>query len=137
MSNICGPGGKDAGFSQRLAALGLREEDLVETFTHSGGPGGQNVNKTSTAVILTHRPSGLQVRCEQERSQARNRVLARQLLLDKIASKRQAAVAAERAAKEKNRRQKRPRSRAAKERILQNKAKQSVKKRLRRTSSDD
>ena len=137
MSNICGPGGKDAGFSQRLAALGLREEDLVETFTHSGGPGGQNVNKTSTAVVLTHRPSGLQVRCEQERSQARNRVLARQLLLDKIASKRQAAVAAERAAKEKNRRQKRPRSRAAKERILQNKAKQSVKKRLRRTSSDD
>ena len=93
--------------ARRMAALGVREEDLEETFTHSGGPGGQNVNKTSTAVVLVHRPSGVQVRCEAERSQARNRIQARELLLDKIEARISQARQARRAAAELLRRQKR------------------------------
>ncbi len=121
----------------RMAALGIREDELEEKFTHSGGPGGQNVNKTSTAVVLIHQPSGTQVRCESERSQSANRLLARELLLDKIEQTRLQARAAERALIEKKRRQKRKRPRGIQERILQDKARQSSKKRLRRRASDD
>lgn len=122
---------------ERMTALKIREEDIDEIFTRSSGPGGQNVNKTSSAVVLVHRPTGLQVRCEQERSQAQNRVLARGLLLDKIEHQRRAAADAHRAAQEKLRRQTRKRSRAAKNRILRDKARQSAKKQLRRFRGED
>jgi protein subunit release factor B len=115
-----------------MARAGLREEDLDEMFARSGGPGGQKVNKTSSAVILVHRPTGLQVRCEQERSQSQNRLVARELLLAKIEQKRLATAAAARAEIEKLRRQKRKRPRAVKERILQAKARRSEQKRHRR-----
>jgi len=124
-------------FAERMAALRIREEDIEETFTRSGGPGGQNINKVSSAVVLVHRPTGLQVRCEQERSQAQNRLLARELLLDKIENQLRARQQAQRAEAEKLRRQKRKRSRGARERILHDKAKQSVKKRFRRVSDYD
>lgn len=113
------------------------EEDINESFTRSSGPGGQNVNKTSSAVVLIHAPTGIQVRCEQERSQAVNRLRARELLLDKIDEQRRSALAAQRAAAEKIRRQKRPRSRAAKERILRDKARNSAKKKTRRFTSGE
>ena len=107
--------------AERLARLGVREEDLDETFVRSGGKGGQNVNKVATCVVLVHRPTGLQVKCQEERSQALNRERARVLLADKlearIASARQAAVARV----EKIRRQKRRRSPAAKKRMLADK----------------
>ncbi len=67
-----------------MACLGVREEDLKETFVRSSGPGGQKVNKTSSCVQLTHLPTGLSVKCQQERSQTLNRFLARRLLLDRI-----------------------------------------------------
>jgi protein subunit release factor B len=128
---------REARLAARMASLKIREEDLEESFTHSGGPGGQNVNKTSTAVVLKHRPTGLQVRCEEERSQARNRVLARQLLLDKIAEQRRQTRAADRSRIEKLRRQKRPRPRAIREGILKTKARQSVKKLFRRKPGEE
>ncbi len=114
-----------------MDALGVNETDLQETFVRSGGHGGQNVNKTSTCVVLLHRPTGLQVKCQATRQQGLNRFLARRLLLDKVESLRKGCVAAERASTEKIRRQKRRRSRRAKERMLANKARQSAKKQSR------
>jgi protein subunit release factor B len=122
---------------ERMAALGIRGEDIVESFTRSSGPGGQNVNKTSSAVVLVHRPTGLQVRCEQERSQAQNRLLAREWLLAKIEGRIRALREKEQAQREKLRRQTRKRSRGAKERILRDKARHSTKKRLRQGARDD
>ena len=75
---------KEAQFLRRMAALGVRETDIEESFVRSGGHGGQNVNKTSTCVMLLHRPTGLQVKCQATRQQGLNRFLARRLLLDKI-----------------------------------------------------
>ena len=75
---------KESQLTQRMAALGVREADLEETFVRSGGHGGQNVNKTSTCVMLLHRPTGLQVKCQATRQQGLNRFIARRLLLDKI-----------------------------------------------------
>ncbi len=105
----------------RLLKLGIREQDLEERFVRAGGPGGQNVNKVSTCVILIHRASGLSVRCQEERSQGMNRFLARRRLADKMeevvlgaASRRQQEI-------EKIRRQKRKRSKRAKEKILETK----------------
>src|SRR5215470_4971585 len=75
---------KEIQLAQRMARLGVREVDLEEKFVRSGGPGGQNVNKTATCVMLLHRPSGVAVKCQTTRQQGMNRLLARQLLLDKI-----------------------------------------------------
>lgn len=122
---------------QRMVALGLREADIEETFVRSGGHGGQNVNKTSTCVMLLHRPSGLQVKCQSTRQQGMNRFLARRLLLDKIEEQRNGFVAAKRAAIEKIRRQKRKRSKRAKERMLADKAHHASKKAARRFAAAD
>src|ERR1700678_2658884 len=99
--------------AQRMAALGVREADIEESFVRSGGHGGQNVNKTSTCVMLLHRPSGVQVKCQKTRQQGLNRFIARRLLLDKIEAMKNCFVAAQRTEIEKIRRQKRRRSRRA------------------------
>lgn len=121
----------------RLTALGVREEDLEETFVRSGGHGGQNVNKTSTCVMLLHRPTGLRVKCQQSRQQAWNRIRARELLADKLEARRAARAAAERARIEKLRRQKRPRSAAARRRMLDDKSRHAAKKQQRRRVEGD
>jgi peptide chain release factor len=123
--------------SQRMAALGVREADLEEVFVRSGGHGGQNVNKTATCVMLVHRPTGLQVKCQNTRHQGLNRLFARQRLLDKIEAVREDRAAAERARVEKLRRQKRPRSRAAKQRMLADKSHQAARKAARRPVAVD
>ena len=112
--------------------LGLKEEDLDEQFIRSGGPGGQNVNKVSTCVVITHTPSGISVRCQQERSQGLNRFLARRLLADKFAEKIRGEISKKKNEAEKVRRQKRRRSKRAKEKMLENKRFHGQKKEGRR-----
>lgn len=109
---------KAAALAARWQRVGLREADVEEHFIRSGGPGGQNVNKVSTCVVLTHRPSGLTVRCQQERSQALNRFLARRRLVELLEERQLGAASARQQAIEKIRRQKRRRSRRAKDKML-------------------
>jgi protein subunit release factor B len=118
--------------AQRMAALGVSEADIEESFVRSGGHGGQNVNKTSTCVMLVHRPTGLQVKCQETRQQGLNRFIARRVLLDKIEEKQRGFVATQRAEIERIRRQKRKRSRRAKNRMLADKSHQADKKNARR-----
>ncbi len=114
--------------ARRMAALGVRESDLEESFVRSGGRGGQNVNKLATCVMLLHRPTGIQVKCQSSRQQGLNRFLARETLLTKLENLRKQTEADIRARQAKVRRQKRVRSRGAKERMLADKARRSVKK---------
>ena len=124
---------KQTQLAQRMAALEVLEADIEESFVRSGGHGGQNVNKTSTCVMLLHRPTGVQVKCQATRQQGLNRFFARRLLLDKIEARKNGFVATERARIEKIRRQKSKRSRRAKDRMLADKSHQAVKKATRRS----
>ena len=131
---------KEKQLAERMIALGVREADIDEQFVRSSGAGGQNVNKVSSCVVLHHRPTGVRVKCQQERSQALNRFLARRLLLDKIENRQRGAASAEAQRVEKLRRQKRKRSHRAKMRMLHDKRHQSEKKGRRssvRTGGDD
>src|SRR5437764_13734171 len=124
-------GDKARDLEERLARLGVRPEDLDGTFIHSGGKGGQSVNKVATCVVLVHRPTGTAVKCQRERTQGANRLIARALLADKIEEARLGRASARAQAAEKIRRQKRRRSRRAKERMLKQKHAQSARKALR------
>ncbi len=125
----------DGELARQMAALRVREEEIQESFVRSGGHGGQNVNKTATCVMLVHLPTGLRVKCQATRHQGQNRLLARKLLVEKLAARQSAREAARKAAEERLRRQRRPRTRAAKERMLADKAQRSARKQSRRVPS--
>ena len=115
----------------------LPESELRETFLRASGPGGQNVNKVETGVLLTHIPTGLSVRVTDERSQARNREIARRRLAEKVARQELTQAARRRHEAERQRRRERGRSRAAKERVLKDKKRRAALKGSRRSRSDD
>lgn len=114
-----------------MKRLGVREADLSETFTRSSGPGGQNVNKVSTAVTLTHAPSGVSVTVQDSRSQSWNRRLARERLLDELDRRRREKAEARRSEAALQRRRNSPRPRGVKERMLDSKKRHGSTKKMR------
>jgi len=119
---------KEADLLARLARVGVLEDDLVESFVRASGPGGQNVNKTSTAVQLRHLPTGIEVRSSEARSQGLNRYHARKKLAEALEARLLGQKSAREQAIFKLRKQKRRRSRRAKEKVLAHKHHQSRKK---------
>ena len=115
----------------RMKRLGLQTADLEEIFSRSSGPGGQHVNKVSTAVTLTHSPSGISVTVQDSRSQSVNRKLARERLLDAIESAREEQRMAEIAKRESERRRTSPRPPALKRKILESKRRRAQLKKQR------
>lgn len=104
-----------------MEAVNLRDEDLKESFARSSGPGGQHVNKVSTAVTLTHLPSGLSVTVTDSRSQSMNRKIARKRLLAKLTAQMVLRRQKARAAAAKTRRRLAPRSRSEKKKLVEGK----------------
>jgi protein subunit release factor B len=119
----------------RMGRLGISRDDLVESFVRGSGHGGQKVNKTSSTVRLRHVPTGIDVRCQEERSLAQNRYLARVELCTKLESRLAAARQSKLAAIAKRRRQQQTRSRAAKAAMIHDKRHRSLNKSLRRPPS--
>ncbi|MEE8376889.1 MAG: peptide chain release factor-like protein [Candidatus Aminicenantaceae bacterium] len=119
---------KEDALREKMEELGIFEKDIKEKFIRSGGKGGQNVNKVATCVYLKHLPTKIEVKCQQERSQALNRFLARRILADKIEAQILGRESEKQQRIEKIRRQKRKRSKRAKIKILEEKKKQALKK---------
>ncbi len=106
---------------EKLEALGVRWADVEERFVRGSGPGGQKINKTSSTVWLRHGLTGIEVRCQRERSQVANRELAWAELAEKLAARKRGAVAAIVDAREEERRRTRQKSRRQKVRMIQTK----------------
>lgn len=121
---------------ERMIRIGLDEKDIREHFVRSSGAGGQKVNKASTCVVIKHIPSGLEVKCQIDRSQSVNRFLARRILVERLEKR----IFGEKSEAEKRvwkiKKQKRRRSRRANEKILSDKRHHSEKKRLRKMGED-
>lgn len=117
----------------RMVRLGIREQDIVEKFILGAGSGGQKLNKTSSCVYVRHGPSGIEVKCQQERSRELNRFMARRELCDRLEERVLGATSKRQQEAEKVRRQKRRRSRRQKERMLDAKRHHGEKKAGRRS----
>jgi len=122
---------KEKELAAKMEMLSIHEKDLIEKFVRSSGHGGQKVNKTSSCVYLKHIPTGIEVKCQEERSQSLNRYKARKILTGKIESLIKGKESEEQQRIAKIRRQKRKRSKRAKEKMLVEKKKQAEKKRDR------
>lgn len=121
----------DPAVLSRLRALGVSPETVRESFARSGGKGGQNVNKVSTGVVLSHPESGVVIRCSDTRSQARNRELAWERLASALELRRDRARFARKQEILKEVRRRRPKPRRVKERILESKKRRSETKKNR------
>lgn len=127
---------KEKSLHDKMESLGIRESDILERFVRSQGHGGQHVNKTATCVYLKHIPTGIEVKCQQERSQSMNRFFARRILIKKIENIILGKASDEQQRIEKLRRQKRKRTKRAQEKILQLKHHISNKKKERTAKAD-
>lgn len=128
---------KQSALDQRMIALGVTEDDLLEKFVRGSGAGGQKINKTSNCVFLKHLPTGVAIKCQMDRSREMNRFLARRELCDQLEAIKEGRAIAKTQAIEKMRRQKRPRSKRSKQRSVADKRKLSQKKSMRRAPSGD
>ena len=128
---------KLAALAALLTKAGVMEADLEERFVRASGPGGQKVNKTSSAVWLRHGPSGMEVKAQASRSQAQNRYAARKRLAERLVEVAEGAASKMAQAIAKVQRQKRKRSRRAKAKVLANKRHQGEKKAGRQRPQDD
>jgi len=124
---------KEDDLAQRMLSLDIKEEDIVEKFILGSGPGGQKVNKTASCVYLKHLPTGIEIKCQKERSQVMNRFFARRELCDQIENQIKGVESKRIKEIEKIRRQKRKRSKRSKEKMLQDKKLQGEKKKLRKS----
>jgi len=115
----------------KMEKLGLLPEDIIEKFIRGSGSGGQKINKTASCVYLKHEPSGIEIKCQADRSRELNRFLARKELCEQYQEVVLGIQTKRKQAQEKIRRQKRRRSRRSKSRMLDDKSKQSEKKQLR------
>ncbi|MDP1834587.1 MAG: peptide chain release factor-like protein [Chlamydiales bacterium] len=118
--------------ADRMDRLGIFDKDLIEKFILGSGKGGQKVNKTSSCVYLQHIPTGIEVKCQRERSQELNRYMARKELCDKFEAQILKLKTEKQHEMEKIRRQKRRRTRRQQEKTLEGKRQHSERKTLRR-----
>lgn len=128
--------GKKEELAMRMDSLGIKEDDLIEKFILGSGSGGQKINKTSSCVYIKHLPTGIEIKCQRERSRELNRYYARKELCDrfeeqimKVKTERQQLI-------EKKRRQKKRRTRRGQEKMLEGKRERSLKKSLRQNPKD-
>jgi len=123
---------KEQALRQRMDSLGIREDDLVEKFVLGSGSGGQKINKTHSCVYLKHEPTGLEVKCQRDRSRTMNRHYARAELCDQLQAKRDAKSQERKQEREKKKRQKRRPSAAARKRNVEKKRRRGEVKKMRR-----
>ncbi len=121
---------------EKMEQLGIKEGDLIEKFILGSGKGGQKINKTSSCVYLKHIPTGIEIKCQRDRSRAMNRFYARRELCDRLEERVENKKSERQQAIEKIRRQKRRRSRKSKEKMLEGKRQTSEKKSLRKAPKD-
>ena len=117
---------------EKMAAIGVSEQDLVEKFIRGSGSGGQKINKTSSCVYLRHEPTGIEIKCQKTRSQSLNRYHARKLLCDRLEEIKLGKESAKQQEAERIRRQKRRRSRKQKAKMLEEKRQTGEQKELRK-----
>ena len=127
----------EASLRARFVSLGVQPDDVEESFIRGTGAGGQKINKTSSTVRLKHRSSGIEVRCQRERNQSVNRLLAWTELADKLEQRKQASAGAVRSARELERRRHRQKSRGQKIRMIQTKKHRAGIKSLRERPEAD
>ncbi len=122
---------------EKMIQLGIVADDLIEKFIHGSGSGGQKINKTASCVYLKHIPSGIEIKCQAQRSQELNRFIARKELCETYQERILGIQSTRQQAREKIRRQKRRRSRRSKSQMLDDKSKNSDKKQLRQKPSQN
>lgn len=122
---------------ERMNRLGVREEDLIEKFILGSGSGGQKINKTSSCVYLKHLPTGIEVKCQKDRSRSLNRLFARRELCEKLEERLFQEKSKKQKEMEKIRRQKQRRSRRQKEKLVAAKRELSAKKKARKPPDFD
>lgn len=127
---------KESALHELMERLEIYEKDLREKFIRGSGKGGQKINVTSSCVYLLHIPSGIEVKCQKDRSQALNRYHARRELCKKLESRLADKLAIQNQERAKIRKQKKRRSRKHKEKVLKEKHHLSQKKQLRIHKAD-